>query len=761
MIRLLITPIAAIAAWLVVAGAVRPSQAIAAPSSDAVELGQYRPTPFSARLLRLDRTEVAPFGHYRVGLDVDYAHRPLVLRDLAPVILQPGASRPEEALVRHAMGGSVLASFGLGYRLEAGLLLPIAIQMGDDVPGATSPALVGAGNPRLALKARLLEVAGFGVGATVTAALPGGLGALTHEGGFGGEARVIVDYRRDRFAAGVRGGFRVRPRTTFHDVVLGNELTFAAGVSADLLRRTTVLAEVAGATAVAHPFAHRSQSPLEALAGVRQRFGQTWLTLAGGPGLIDGYGSPAFRVVAGLTWANFPPDADRDGIPDDQDACPDVAEDRDGFQDGDGCPEADNDKDGLLDGADRCPNEAEDKDGFEDGDGCPDPDNDKDGVLDTADRCPTEPETRNDFEDEDGCPDEKPAADKDGDGIVDDKDVCPEDPEDKDGFEDEDGCPDPDNDKDGVLDAMDKCPLDPETINGVADDDGCPDKGESQVRLGKREIETLRPIYFDTDRARVRHAFHNILGQVAALLKAHPEIGRCAVEGHTDATGPDDWNEKLSNRRAQSVVEFLVKKGIDRNRLTAIGRSDALPWESNETPEGRARNRRVVFHIEGVDVEEQRKQRIRDERRRRIRKAREAGEADGNSASERTEGAPKLPKALHESGSGSAEQAPASGGSPPRRPGSAAPARAGSAQDSEAGIKAPGRDSAASSPVAPARAPTPGEHRETARPEAPPPDATRPEGPARPSRARAPRRPDGANAEPPQTLEELLKLPPR
>lgn len=755
MSRLLIP---SIAAWLVVAGAVRPRQAASAPGGSEVELGQFRPSPFSERLLRLDRTDVAPFGHYRVGLDVDYAHRPLVLRDLAPVILQPGASRPEEVLVRHALGGSVLASFGLGYRLEAGVLLPIAIQMGDDVAGATSPALLGAGNPRLALKARLLKVAGFGVGATVTAALPGGLGALAHEGGFGGEARLIMDYRRDGFAAGVRGGFRWRPQTTFHDVALGNELTFAAGASLDLLRRTTVLAEVAGATAAGQAFAHRSQSPVEALAGVRQRIGQTWVTLAGGPGLIDGYGSPSFRVVAGLTWANLPPDADGDGIPDDQDACPDVAEDRDGFEDGDGCPEADNDKDGLADPGDRCPNDAEDKDGFEDGDGCPDPDNDKDGVLDAADRCPTKPETRNGFEDNDGCPDEKPAADKDGDGIVDDKDVCPEEAEDKDGFEDEDGCPDPDNDKDGVLDAMDKCPREPETINGVADEDGCPDKGESQVRLGQREIETLRPIYFDTDRARVRHAFHNILGQVAALLKAHPEIGRCAVEGHTDATGPDDWNEKLSNRRAQAVVEFLVKKGIDRNRLVAIGRADALPWDSNETPEGRARNRRVVFHIEGVDVEEQRKQRIRDERRKRIRKAREAAETDGAAPADKAETPPKLPTATQPGGPEAAEQARSHRAEPPRPAGPAAPApapapaRAGSPRDAEAAPRTPGRSSDVSSPGSSAP-PAAGPRRE-----APPPETVRPEGPARPPRG--PRRPDGAGAQP-QTLEELLKLPPR
>lgn len=84
-------------------------------------------------------------------------------------------------------------------------------------------------------------------------------------------------------------------------------------------------------------------------------------------------------------------DSDGDGLSDVDDRCPDAAEDRDGFEDDDGCPEPDNDGDGILDLNDRCPNNAEDRDGFEDEDGCPDPDNDKDGLLDTQDRCPNEP----------------------------------------------------------------------------------------------------------------------------------------------------------------------------------------------------------------------------------------------------------------------------------------------------------------------------------------------------------------------------------
>jgi large repetitive protein len=601
-----------------------PAAVVAQTTTGNVQLGQYQPSPFADRILRLDGSTVLPFGQYRVGIDVDYALRPLVLIDAAPGIFQ-GGSGPNHNIVEHALGGSLAASFGLSHKLEAGISLPLTLfQAGQAVAGAVDPSIAGAGNLRIGLKARLLDWHRWGVGASLSASVPSGVGTLTHESGFGGEGRLFADYHRGRLTLGARAGFNLRGRQMFYDIPLGNELTFTTGATVRAATRTTFLAELSGVTAAGSPFGNRRQSPLEALVGVRQRVGKTWLTLAAGPGLIDGYGSPLFRVVAGFTWANRPPDADGDGVPDDDDLCPTVPEDRDGFQDSDGCPDPDNDKDGIPDATDKCPNDPEDKDGFEDADGCPDPDNDKDGILDATDKCPDQPETVNDFEDEDGCPDESPLeSDKDKDGIPDDVDECPEEPEDKDGFEDEDGCPDPDNDKDGIPDTTDKCPLEPETINGIDDDDGCPDKGQAQVRLGKNEIETLKPIYFDTDRSRVRHAFHNIMGQIASLLKAHPEIGRCAVEGHTDDTGPPDWNQKLSVLRAESVIEFLANKGVDPKRLVPIGHGEHLPWASNETPSGRAMNRRVLFHIEGVNVDEEKKQDLRQERRRRIRHHRE------------------------------------------------------------------------------------------------------------------------------------------
>ncbi len=166
-------------------------------------------------------------------------------------------------------------------------------------------------------------------------------------------------------------------------------------------------------------------------------------------------------------------DRDHDGIPDRKDLCPGVAEDLDGFQDDDGCPDLDNDGDGIPDVLDKAPLLPEDFDGYQDEDGAPDFDNDGDGIADRDDLCPDEPEDYDGHFDQDGCPDD--FLDADGDGVEDRNDQCPHQAEDMDGFEDDDGCPDPDNDLDGIPDSRDGCPDEPENYNGVDDGDGCPD----------------------------------------------------------------------------------------------------------------------------------------------------------------------------------------------------------------------------------------------------------------------------------------------
>ncbi len=260
----------------------------------------------------------------------------------------------------------------------------------------------------------------------------------------------------------------------------------------------------------------------------------------------------------------------------------------------------DSDGDGIVDENDKCPNEAEDKDGFQDDDGCPDNDNDGDGVADAADKCAMEPEDKDGYQDDDGCPE----ADNDGDGIADANDKCPNEAEDKDGFQDDDGCPDPDNDGDGVADANDKCPDQPETKNGYQDDDGCPDEIPQKV---KQFTGVIQGINFKTNDAALLPASNKALDKAVAVLKEFGDL-KLEIEGHTDdqpikAGGKYTDNKALSQARAETVKAYFVSKGIEEGRLTATGYGSDKPvvdpagLKAGKLTAARAKNRRVEFKL--------------------------------------------------------------------------------------------------------------------------------------------------------------------
>jgi outer membrane protein OmpA-like peptidoglycan-associated protein len=252
-------------------------------------------------------------------------------------------------------------------------------------------------------------------------------------------------------------------------------------------------------------------------------------------------------------------------------------------------PVLDADGDGINDDVDQCPQEAEDKDGFEDENGCPDTDNDADGVADGADQCPTEAEDKDAFQDEDGCPD----ADNDADGLADGTDKCPLEAEDKDNFQDEDGCPDLDNDGDGVPDAQDKCIDTLETKNNYEDSDGCPDEIPAQV---KRFTGVIKGITFKTKSAEILKPSFRTLDGAVKVLQEYASL-RLEIQGHTDDVGDDAFNLDLSQQRAESVKAYFVGKGIDESRITAKGYGETNPVDPRKTKAARAKNRRVEFQL--------------------------------------------------------------------------------------------------------------------------------------------------------------------
>ncbi len=276
----------------------------------------------------------------------------------------------------------------------------------------------------------------------------------------------ISEFAVPEFRVAANVGAAYRPSRTFLTAETQTELIYGLAGQYRVTPLFNAMVELSGAAGLLGS----GDAPLEARGALQ--YGQdVKVTVGGGGGVLDGVGSPSFRVFAGLAFTPVERDDDGDGIPDDLDACPSEREDRDGYLDEDGCPDPDNDRDGIPDDADRCPNRAEDKDGFQDEDGCPEDDNDQDGVPDGYDACEGEKEDLDGDRDDDGCPD----YDRDRDGVDDSEDQCPDEPEDTDGLGDDDGCPEDDFDGDGILDADDACPEAAEQWNGILDEDGCPE----------------------------------------------------------------------------------------------------------------------------------------------------------------------------------------------------------------------------------------------------------------------------------------------
>ncbi len=266
---------------------------------------------------------------------------------------------------------------------------------------------------------------------------------------------------------------------------------------------------------------------------------------------------------AGVTFRFGGKDTDGDGVLDKYDECPEIA----GPKELKGCP--DSDKDGIVDPKDDCPFEA----GLAEFNGCPDTDGD--GIPDNADACPEEPGIAQ-FN---GCPD------TDGDGIVDAQDQCPEEK----GPAANNGCPWPDNDGDGVPNHLDECP----EIAGPASNKGCPEVKEEHVR---QLNEYGKTILFNTGKATFQEQTYPVLDNMARVMNQFPNA-KFAIEGHTDSTGSDKINDPLSDARANAVKDYLISKGISASRLSAQGFGSKKPIDTNDTPTGRANNRRTEVRL--------------------------------------------------------------------------------------------------------------------------------------------------------------------
>jgi hypothetical protein len=421
-------------------------------------------------------------------------------------------------VVESAVSMQLTAAYGLDETTQLGAELPLifALQGEGFMPSTGKGAqnnlsVTGLGDLILEGKKRLYSMNRLRLAGIAQVTVPTSFGS--DESQFIGDnlptarGKFAVQYDIDDLSLGSNVGVILRKPRTIYDSTIGQQLTWSVGAAYRVQPKFSVVGEFFGRTGL--PDFSLDASPLEAVGGVRFYATSAFaVVLGGGAGLVKGIGSPEARFFASVGYSPDVRDSDGDGIANGRDKCVLVPEDKDGFDDEDGCPDDDNDGDRRPDSEDKCPNTSEDLDGFDDDDGCPELDNDGDkipdlqdkcpndaedgkapqehdgcpankrdtdgdGVNDLMDKCPQQEEDTDGFEDGDGCPE----ADNDGDGVLDADDKCPVCPEDKDNIDDGDGCPELDFDKDGIPDAQDKCPAEAETINGVKDDDGCADTG--------------------------------------------------------------------------------------------------------------------------------------------------------------------------------------------------------------------------------------------------------------------------------------------
>ncbi|QRK11261.1 OmpA family protein [Archangium violaceum] len=461
---------AGLAALGVLSAPVARAQDSAAPLTQAIDVQRYKPGPGATDILGVHGARVEGHLGWHLGASLDYASNPLGFLDV----------RQDDfvyQVVAHQVTVDLMGSLSLWNRFELGVALPITYQSSER-GAAITPAFAegvsgaGVGDLRLVPKAHLYSRGALHLGLALPVLLPtaGGQG---FRGGAGVAVRpqVVGEWAP---ASGVRVvanlGAQVRDELRLFNLRAGTELSLSVGARVPVGERLAVQAQVAGALGLARG---STEAPLEVLASVQYRVRDGLLAhVGGGPGLTRGYGTPGFRLFAGIDWTQ-PGERARLSRP-----LPPPA------------PLA----------------------------------------MTPAPVAPLAPSSR------------------------------------------------------------------PEDLLVTKVQNDCRDVAGSKARLGSTSI-VVDEVYFDTAKDVILLESFDTLKQVAAVLKAHPEIHLLRVEGHTDDQGDDASNRDLSQRRADNVRAFLINEGIAANRLESVGYGETRPVDTNKTAKGRENNRRVEFNI--------------------------------------------------------------------------------------------------------------------------------------------------------------------
>ncbi len=573
------------------------------PSPD-VNAQLYRIPIDAERTLWTDDSAAAPTGYWRAKLGLAYARNPLTYRS---------ADGSETAILANALQGDLIGAVSLS-RLRIGLDLPIWLLTDGDTIGGGG----GLGDIALDLKGTAISRENGPVGLAFGARfdLPTStVDAPVGNPGLGWALQVIADAEAGPMLFAANLGTQGVPPTDLGAQEWDDQFFYRLGAGLSLAEDNDAGLSLDLAGRAAYGGLGASGSPLEAMLGGWTRLGESFVLRPGvGTGITKGFGSPDFRGVLTLGYE------------------PRKVTDRDG--------------DGILDKVDQCRNQPEDFDQFQDSDGCPDP---KTAVKVVVVDAKNEPvlRARTSVKTPDGTetggaeltlelhpgsyqveisaprfagktvtfevPEDKThevrvkmastfgkvdltVTDPDGQPLDASVRVLEGDVTDAPGgratFEAEEG------DRFLIVQAPGFKPARvPVTVIAGKTAPAAVQLESSRAKVTKAKIEILDKVYFDTNKATIQPTSFGILGEVAALLDANPDVKKIRIEGHTDNRGAADDNRELSQARADAVKAWLVAQGIAAGRMDSVGYGEDQPVNPANNAKAWDLNRRVEFVI--------------------------------------------------------------------------------------------------------------------------------------------------------------------
>jgi outer membrane protein OmpA-like peptidoglycan-associated protein len=560
-------------------------------SAQGFQVERYEPTPAGTVFHMVNHPWYSSTRWFAAGLTLDYGHDPLVLT----------GTNGDTTIIEHQLYGHLDLAGSFLDRIQINFSLPLAFyEAGTSSAGASPLSGAAVGDPRLGLFVRLWghpDKDPFSIHLGGYLWVP--IGA---EGNHSGDQTVrgvpqiiLAGLGVGHLRWAVNTGFLIRQEASIGMTPnsIGTEWQLGAALGyTDSKKLLNVGPELNFATVIVEGKAFtQAGSALEVLLGASYNIAKLIQIGAGvGFGALREPGTPDARVLFRLAYAPIreekPKDRDGDGVFDKDDQCPDEK----GLPELNGCPVRDRDGDGVPDHKDMCPDKAAGPKPDPAKPGCPFvvTDSDGDGIPDAEDKCPTVAAGDHPDPLKKGCP----FNDKDNDGVPDEEDACPDvaagdhpDPS-------KAGCPLKDSDSDGIMDDADACPDRPGPSDPDPKKNGCP---QIVIKSGKTTV--LQPVHFARNKETILPNSFPMLQEVAKTMVANQQIKRVSIEGHADDTGTKSWNQKLSEKRAKSVMDFLIKAGVKRQRLEYHGFGDTRPLSADRSEEARAFNRRVEFRI--------------------------------------------------------------------------------------------------------------------------------------------------------------------